>query len=480
MFESRGEGGLALDADDTSGELPELGSNELVWEPPDDGPPWSQFWPSAMLMQMLAARPVGEMGADQLIEATAAWGRLIAHSQAMQVRALARFLDMRAREPGGDGGRFAGDEIGPALGIGRHAAAARLGLASALLTRLPRTLAAMEDGLLELAKARILDEVTANISADQAAAVESQLLPQAHTLTPRQLRAAAQRVVLTVDPDGADARHQAARAERRVELRPVEDGMAVLSALLPADKAVAIYRRIDELARAARVEDDPRTADARRADVFTDLLLDGPKDAATVTAQVHVTVPLTALAGADKAPGELAGYGPITAAQARDLAATDATWRRLLTDPVSGALLDYGRRTYRPPTALADFVRARDKTCRFPGCHQPAHKCDLDHTLAFEEGGATCDCNLGPLCRHHHIVKQRPGWHLTQDDHAVFTWTTPTGRRYVTRPEPLGGGGAAGNPRPSHESEPPAESEPPTEHRPEADRPLGELDPPPF
>ncbi len=86
----------------------------------------------------------------------------------------------------------------------------------------------------------------------------------------------------------------------------------------------------------------------------------------------------TTLAGIDDLPGHLAGYGPITADQARALAA-DGAWRRLLTDPATGVLLDYGHTVYRPPQALQDFVRARDVTCTFPTRHTPAHRTEIDH-----------------------------------------------------------------------------------------------------
>ena len=86
---------------------------------------------------------------------------------------------------------------------------------------------------------------------------------------------------------------------------------------------------------------------------------------------VHVTAPWTTLAGLDDHPAHLTGYGPITAEQARELAA-DATWRRILTDPASGTVRDVGRATYTPPAALAEFVRVRDGHCRFPGCRHPA------------------------------------------------------------------------------------------------------------
>ncbi|MDT7561824.1 MAG: hypothetical protein QOG76_448, partial [Pseudonocardiales bacterium] len=96
-----------------------------------------------------------------------------------------------------------------------------------------------------------------------------------------------------------------------------------------------------------------------------------------VQVRVGVTVGLTTLLGLDQLPGELAGYGPIPADQARELAA-QGTWRRLVTDPVTGALLDYGTSRYTPPAHLAAHVVARDQTCVFPGCRIRADRCDLD------------------------------------------------------------------------------------------------------
>ena len=91
---------------------------------------------------------------------------------------------------------------------------------------------------------------------------------------------------------------------------------------------------------------------------------------------LRVTIPYTALLGCDDQPGEIAGYGPIPAAVARDLAAA-GTWRRILTDPTSNRPLDYGTTRYRPPEhLLAGLVITRDHTCQFPGCRIPAHRCD--------------------------------------------------------------------------------------------------------
>jgi hypothetical protein len=89
---------------------------------------------------------------------------------------------------------------------------------------------------------------------------------------------------------------------------------------------------------------------------------------------------------------------------------------------------------YRPSDRLREFIVARDQTCRFAVCRQPAWAADLDHTVPFDQGGPTCRCNTGPACRTHHKIKQRPGWRLEQRQPGMFEWTTPAGRRYPVPP----------------------------------------------
>jgi Domain of unknown function (DUF222) len=90
---------------------------------------------------------------------------------------------------------------------------------------------------------------------------------------------------------------------------------------------------------------------------------------------------------------------------------------------------------YRPSDRLRELVIARDRTCRSPRCRQPAWQADLDHTIPFGDGGLTCRCNLGPVCRREHKIKQRPGWRLDQPEPGIFEWTTPAGRRYRVTPD---------------------------------------------
>jgi hypothetical protein len=89
---------------------------------------------------------------------------------------------------------------------------------------------------------------------------------------------------------------------------------------------------------------------------------------------------------------------------------------------------------YRPSPGLRHVIEIRRATCTFPGCARPATQCDEDHTVPYHLGGRTCECNLAPLCRRHHQVKQARGWTLEQTSPGVMTWTTPAGRRYTTSP----------------------------------------------
>jgi hypothetical protein len=91
-------------------------------------------------------------------------------------------------------------------------------------------------------------------------------------------------------------------------------------------------------------------------------------------------------------------------------------------------------RGYRPSGTLRHLIKIRDRRCSFPGCRRPAARCDDDHTIAYDQGGRTCECNLSPLCRHHHRTKQAIGWQLTQPAPGTLTWTLPHGRSYATTP----------------------------------------------
>ena len=120
-------------------------------------------------------------------------------------------------------------------------AAFRTRQATALIERLPGTLAAWEAGLLDQRRVTTITQGTVNLTAEHAALVEARVLPKAPSQTAAQLQAAIKRAIISVDPDGAEERHEAARKGRRVAVNPEDDGMASLWALLPAPDAIAAY-----------------------------------------------------------------------------------------------------------------------------------------------------------------------------------------------------------------------------------------------
>lgn len=81
---------------------------------------------------------------------------------------------------------------------------------------------------------------------------------------------------------------------------------------------------------------------------------------------------------------------------------------------------------YQVRGRLRRLVFLRAPRCEFPGCGARAARCDAEHDRAHPDG-PTCACNLGPLCRYHHQVKQQ-GWTKTRGQGSAVTWTSRTGR----------------------------------------------------
>ena len=213
--------------------------------------------------------------------------------------------------------------------------------------------------------------------------------------------------------------------------------------------------------RAVRCEAARRPFDLRMADALVDLILTpsvAPRSAGTaarttrqtrrvstgsapipgvgcaVSTQINVTIPIDSLAGLSDTPGTLSGFGVLPADLVRRLAAGDTRWRHILTDRATGAILDVGTWSYRPPTALDRHVRTRDVTCRFPGCTVPARECDLDHLIPFPEGPTSPD-NLHSLCRRHHRLKHDDRWTVEPLPHSGLRWTSPLGTTRDTWPD---------------------------------------------
>ena len=198
----------------------------------------------------------------------------------------------------------------------------------------------------------------------------------------------------------------------------------------------------EEAAFAHEYVPDFRTMDMKRADALSEIagiavsLSEDEAKSHRRSVSVNVTIDLPTLLGLNENPGQLAGYGVLPAQIMRALAG-EGKWRRFITDPNTGTLLDYGRDSYQPPQDLVDYLIARDRTCRFPGCRQSAARADIDHAEAWEDGGETSAANLGALCRRHHRMKTHGGWKLTSNEDGSCNWESPDGHRYFVPARPI-------------------------------------------
>lgn len=378
---------------------------------------------------------IEHMSAGAAVETMCAARQAVCRAQAVQVLAIARLSRIRGHT------RWVAEEIALELRVSRQEAAALVDTAKALTARMPRLLAAMRQGEIDLRTARKVCEVTAPLSDELCRRVDDRISLRLVGRDAGKIRRIARDAVYAIDPDGYTERAKKRRAQRRVELVHADDGMASLWAYLPAEVASAIYARVDGIARKLKTKDETRTLDQLRADVLADLLLGKHEGLPGVLAQVYVHVPIDAALGITDTGCELVGHGPIPGEIARQIASDpNSVWRKVTCDPVSGTVLDVGRTRYRPPAALDEFVRVRDRECRMPGCRRPAARCDTDHNRDYRRGknGRTSYRNLNSLCETHHRLKDVPGWDFHLDEQtAELTITTPTGRRHVTRPEPV-------------------------------------------
>ena len=408
--------------------------------------------------------------ADACLDGLAESARVEAMLAALKVRLSSGYADKTAAmaPPASSPGEHTAQEmavvaeVACVLTLSERAASGLLAQSRELTTTLPLTLAALQDGSISWQHAGVMVDETTSLDPAGAAALEAHFLdPEAPggarscpagELVPSRFRAKARTWRERHHPVSIQKRHAKSILDRRVEYAPDRDGMAWLSAYLPADTAAGIWDRTTTAARALQGPDERRTLTQLRADTMATWLLEGTGadtgNTTTITgtgtttattggvpspkAQVLVTVPVFALMGLTDEPATLDGYGPIPASMARALVADGAdSFHRVLTDPRDGAPLEIGRTSYRIPTAMRQWLRLRDGKCPFPGCNNHSLDNEADHLLAWTHGGTTGISNLGQPCRKHHRLKHTTAWKPTQaTKDKPPGWTSPTGRHY--------------------------------------------------
>ena len=293
--------------------------------------------------------------------------------------------------------------------------------------------------------------VTGEVSASDAAAIDGMLAAAARSLGAQDPRNEQQRRsdlfadlllgrLRLADPDEDDPIHasigeESADGEERRRWLEVEDIDPGTGELLGTH-----MQAIDADGEAIGEPVDPAIVAAR----FYETVVRRPRQR-----RIGVVVPLASLLGTSDAPGELADRSALIPSSvlreqivetfdphSRD----EVLFTRLLTDD-GGRLMDTTELGRYASARLAQAIRVRAATCRFPSCNVPADRCDLDHHEPWPDG-RTSARNLDPLCRRHHRGKTFAWLASVRDDDAV-DWTMPYADRYRCVDEPLPTGVAA-------------------------------------
>jgi hypothetical protein len=485
---------------------------------------------------------------DQLMGIISAARRQQARDEWISMAAIAEYAARHAGSRPAD--EFAPVELSYELHLTPQSAAEQMQYSAAVVARLPATFAALGAGQIHPVHLRIIEDETRILSGADAAKADAFLAEAAPGMTFGELRSAAHKLILKLDPEAVRKRKEAAKRETHVRRFREESGNAGMVAReLPSAEVLASWQHVEQRALDLRAAGMPGTLQDLRVQAYLDLLQerdsrdqiaspvpaaspvepdknggpddtgasgpDGPPDGGgpddppdgggpddppdgggpdgrgpgpaprpdpatgpSLAALVTITIPLATYQGRSETPGEADGFGVLDGDEARDVAAAAARHPRtrwcvtalnpdgtaaahaclpgrhpppgtglppgtgppfpltIRTTPVARGPCDHAHAEtgYHPSRKLTHLIRARNARCTAPGCGRPAARCDLDHTVPWDQGGLTCECDLAPLCRRHHRCKQAEGWRLEQPEPGVLLWRTPSGRTYATTP----------------------------------------------
>jgi hypothetical protein len=373
---------------------------------------------------------------------------------ALKQEALVAIAGEYADEDGGIFGCVDDEEredVATALRLSPTSAQSRIDVARVLVGHLPNTISALSTGEISVAHATVIARETATairngLSEESIFRVEQTALAHAEFHTPGQVASKVKTTIAKLSPEEFEEVADRARDARRVSCYPEADGMATVIAILPAEDAQTVMKSIEAFILKRNSEDAPEwsilSADMKRADALTYIASQALSSLADEVQPhrrpitISVAIDLATLMGLAENPGQLAGYGAIPASVARRLAA-DGNWQRFVSDPTTGNLLDFGREKYTPPQELIDYLLARDRVCRFPGCRRTGQSSDIDHAQSWETGGETNPANLGLLCRRHHRMKTHGGWSLESNPDGSCLWKSPQGKTFFVPSRPF-------------------------------------------
>ncbi|HVT64136.1 MAG TPA: DUF222 domain-containing protein [Mycobacteriales bacterium] len=390
-------------------------------------------------LESLSAMP---MDAETTVRVHALWGKVVTHAQARQMIATYATLDavrdgLVQPQSNEEADMLAAQELACATHLPYSTARTQLDFVRRVSEALPESWQAIDRGDLSLQHLKAVDRATHNCTPQIAEAVDAKVIPLAieRGWTPSETHKAARKLVLTIDAKGAAEREEIARSEADVQFFPQPDGVATIWSTGDAVLSRQVYDAVNHTAEAMGRAGDDRPVGVRRFHALVNAVLGGA-DASAVNrlqGEVLATGQISTLLGDDDQPGELVGYGPISADHLRRIT-HDHRLRRLLTDPLNGEVVDLGRHAYAPSARLRKAVQASNPTCTAPGCCRPAIDCETDHRTEFLRGGGTDQGNLKPLCKMHHQLKTKKLWKVDDNGDGTETWTSYLGLRYTVKP----------------------------------------------
>src|SRR5277367_5409813 len=233
---------------------------------------------------------------DQLMGIISAARRQQSRDEWTVMAAIGEF----ARRAGtGVEGEFAADELAAELHMSQQSAAGQMDFATEVAKRLPATFAALAAGQIHPVHLRIIEDETRILSDADAARADAFLAPAAPGMTFGELRYAARKLVLKLDPDAVRKRKEAAKREAHVRRFREESGNAGMVAReLPSDEVLASWQHVEQRALDLRAAGMPGTLQDLRVRAYLDLLQE--RDSRTAPAgPIPVGSVPAATAGAD-------------------------------------------------------------------------------------------------------------------------------------------------------------------------------------
>ena len=373
-------------------------------------------------------------------------GRKIAAVASIAVAEAPAEIEPESEEPPAPD--FTDCEVAVALNISEPAGQRVVGAARRLANHLPRTLATLSAGSIGYLAALRIVEGAAELNPSQCRQLERMVLPTAPAKAPGLIARAVRKAVARIDADALARKQRKAKRDAFLDVA-VDDGADTgtghISGSGPHVEAAVVRTAVEAWARAAKAKGDPRSLDQLRWAALHDWssrYLTGREPGTTGQRPtshgspivINIAADLTTFLGLTNHPMEILGTGALIPAAALADLIPDAGFRRMLTDPATGHLLDLSPHIYRPSPAMARYIHLRHVTSSGPNSAVPAPDVDIDHAHPFGPDGVTIRENLHPPNRHWHNAKTKGGWTVVQNPDRTWTWTSPHGLTHTTEP----------------------------------------------